>query len=290
MGWAVPMEVTPAVGPHGAGCSCGRCGMRGRFWSRAGVRRGHRREGQNPGPPRVWLGTGSCCRQPSCGSTFICEPVWGGLSQRIWGCSAMGSLHWGEPLALPVGQAPPGGLNAWDQGNGTKQGLDPNGAIPPAQGAAANPKPHLWHTTPVPQLWSHPGVSSHWGPIPAPSLGTGRAQQRQIPAPSCPSRTTVARARGWRHAGHSLCASTRAGQVPMSHPAQAPKGPPSTPGTPQHSREPPAPQGPPSTLSKHPGAQQDEPWCHRTRAALGVFGVPQLPQKSAAFQACAAPV
>lgn len=177
MGWAVPMEVTPAVGPHGAGCSCGRCGMRGRFWSRAGVRRGHRREGQNPGPPRVWLGTGSCCRQPSCGSTFICEPVWGGLSQRIWGCSAMGSLHWGEPLALPVGQAPPGDLNAWDQGNGTKQGLDPNGAIPPAQGAAANPKPHPWHTTPVPRLWSHPGVSSHWGPIPAPSLGTGRAQQ-----------------------------------------------------------------------------------------------------------------
>lgn len=58
--WDVPIEGTPTVGSPCSRMGAGRgCREGNGCQSRAGVREGHRREGQNLEPPEVWLGLGN---------------------------------------------------------------------------------------------------------------------------------------------------------------------------------------------------------------------------------------
>lgn len=187
--------------PHRLGCPQGGDTRRGSPWGRMLVGEGQGSgaglgcneatagRDRSRGHLGCGWGQGGCCSQPSCGSTFLWERCrFGGVSLSRFGVhdppsSAVGSLHWGSPSSSPTAssggtcRAPPkchrGDLSIWEQGNGTKQGLNPKRSHPPAQGAAATPKPAPATKPPCHSSGVTPGCP-HTVP---PSLGTGRVQQ-----------------------------------------------------------------------------------------------------------------
>lgn len=271
IGWNVPREVTPAVGPHGAGEAAlreeGQVLEQG--WGATRPPQGGTEAGATsgvagdrepvPSPPVAAHSSGSAAGL-------------GCLSRRIWGTRfpqfssgqpALGAAPRpghsapGRDVLCPPPKCHRGVLSIWDQGNGTKQGLNPKQSHPPAQGAAAIPKPSpgtqpLCHGSEVTPGCPHSGDP----PVPLPWAQAGLSSDKSQPQ-------AAHQGQPWH--GQDDVHTLVTGCVPV--PEQSRCQSPTPPIAPAPQGPPPAPKAPPSTLSKHPSAQQDEPRgdCSRSR-------------------------